>query len=69
MRVRAGSIMTGGGGMKGYKDAPADWEDQVKHFFGVEKSRQSVRLFGMHRQCAAVRRRLLPFPALHGALC
>lgn len=31
-----GSIMTGGGGMKGYKDAPDDWEDQVKHFFGVE---------------------------------
>ena len=32
-----GSILTGGGGMKGYKDAPADWEDQVKYFFGVEK--------------------------------
>jgi hypothetical protein len=23
--------------MKGYKDAPADWEDQVKAFFGVRK--------------------------------
>lgn len=23
--------------MKGYKDAPSDWEDQVKHFFGVKK--------------------------------
>jgi hypothetical protein len=32
-----GSIMIGGGGMKGYKDAPADWEDQVKYFFGVNK--------------------------------
>ncbi|MEJ6011668.1 hypothetical protein [Novosphingobium aquae] len=32
-----GSIVTGGGGMKGYKDAPDDWEDQVKHFFGVER--------------------------------
>ncbi|WP_436017633.1 hypothetical protein, partial [Phenylobacterium sp. LjRoot219] len=31
-----GSILQGGGGMKGYKDAPADWEDQVKYFFGVE---------------------------------
>ena len=30
-----GSVMMGGGGMKGYKDAPADWEDQVKYFFGV----------------------------------
>jgi hypothetical protein len=32
-----GSIMTGGGGMKGYKDAPADWEEQVKYFFGVDR--------------------------------
>lgn len=32
-----GSIMIGGGGMKGYKDAPDDWEDQVKYFFGVSK--------------------------------
>ena len=32
-----GSVMTGGGGMKGYKDAPADWEDQVKFFFGVDR--------------------------------
>lgn len=32
-----GSILTGGGGMKGYKDAPDDWEDQVKYFFGVDR--------------------------------
>ena len=32
-----GSIMQGGGGMKGYKDAPDDWEDQVKLFFGVRR--------------------------------
>jgi hypothetical protein len=32
-----GSILQGGGGMKGYKDAPADWEEQVKAFFGVER--------------------------------
>jgi len=32
-----GTIMVGGGGMKGYKDAPADWEDQVKEFFGVDR--------------------------------
>jgi hypothetical protein len=32
-----GSIMVGGGGMKGYKDAPEDWEDQVKYFFGVDR--------------------------------
>ncbi|MFT3965065.1 MAG: hypothetical protein QM690_04190 [Sphingobium sp.] len=32
-----GSILMGGGGMKGYKDAPEDWEDQVKAFFGVDR--------------------------------
>ncbi len=32
-----GSIMMGGGGMKGYKDAPDDWEEQVKYFFGIDK--------------------------------
>jgi hypothetical protein len=32
-----GSIVTGGGGMKGYKDAPDDWEQQIKDFFGVSK--------------------------------
>ncbi len=31
-----GSVLMGGGGMKGYKDAPDDWEDQVKYFFGVD---------------------------------
>ena len=31
-----GSIISGGGGMKGYKDAPDDWEDQIKAFFGVD---------------------------------
>jgi hypothetical protein len=32
-----GSILFGGGGMKGYKDAPADWEQQIKSFFGIER--------------------------------
>jgi len=32
-----GSVLTGGGGMKGYKDAPADWEAQIKTFFGVDR--------------------------------
>ena len=34
-----GSIMTGGGGMKGYKDAPADWEDQVKVLLRRQQAR------------------------------
>ena len=32
-----GSVLMGGGGMKGYKDAPDDWEDQVKTFFGIPR--------------------------------
>ena len=32
-----GSIIQGGGGMKGYKDAPDDWEDQIKLFFGIDR--------------------------------
>jgi len=32
-----GSILMGGGGMKGYKDAPDDWEEQVKEFFGIPR--------------------------------
>jgi len=32
-----GTIVTGGGGMKGYKDAPDDWEQQIKDFFGVDR--------------------------------
>ncbi len=32
-----GSMLMGGGGMKGYKDAPDDWEDQVKSFFGIDR--------------------------------
>lgn len=32
-----GSVLLGGGGMKGYKNAPDDWEDQVKTFFGVDR--------------------------------
>lgn len=32
-----GSILMGGGGMKGYKDAPADWEARIKAFFGIDR--------------------------------
>lgn len=30
-----GSILMGGGGLKGYKDAPDNWEEIVMEFFGV----------------------------------
>ncbi len=32
-----GSVLMGGGGMKGYKDAPDDWEDQITTFFGIPR--------------------------------
>jgi hypothetical protein len=32
-----GSVVTGGGGMKGYKDAPDNWEEIIKDFFGVDR--------------------------------
>ena len=40
----AGSVLFSGGGMKGVKDVPADWEDQVKEFFGIERI---CSMFGM----------------------
>jgi hypothetical protein len=39
-----GSILVGGGGMKGYKDAPADWEQQIKSFFGIDRM---ASMYGM----------------------
>jgi hypothetical protein len=32
-----GSLILSGGGMKGFKEAPPDWEDQVKTFFGIDR--------------------------------
>lgn len=32
-----GSVLMGGGGMKGYKDAPDNWEEVIKKFFGINK--------------------------------
>lgn len=32
-----GSVLIGGGGMKGYKDAPDNWEAIIKEFFGIER--------------------------------
>jgi len=32
-----GSVLFMGGGMKGFKEAPDDWEDVLKDFFGVER--------------------------------
>lgn len=32
-----GSILIAGGGMKGYKDAPPDWEQRIKDFLGIDR--------------------------------
>jgi hypothetical protein len=32
-----GSVICSGAGMKGYKDAPSDWEQQIKDFFGIDR--------------------------------
>jgi hypothetical protein len=45
-----GSFIMAGGGMKGYKDAPADWEQQVCEFFGVERI---CSVYGMS-ECTSV---------------
>lgn len=36
-RLAEGSIVASGGGMKGLKDPPADWESYVMSFFGVDR--------------------------------
>lgn len=38
------SILMAGGGMKGFKDAPADWEQLIKDFFGIDRIRS---MYGM----------------------
>ena len=32
-----GSIINSGGGMKGYKDAPANWRELIQEFFGIDR--------------------------------
>jgi hypothetical protein len=36
-KFASGSILMFGGGMKGYRDAPSDWEEVVKEFFGIDR--------------------------------
>ena len=39
-----GSILQSGGGMKGFKDAPANWQDLIKEFFGIGRI---CKMYGM----------------------
>jgi hypothetical protein len=45
-----GSFLMTGGGMKGFKDAPPDWENQIKEFFGIDKW---CSVYGMSESCGA----------------
>lgn len=40
----ADSLLMAGGGMKGYRDAPADWEDLLLDFYGVDRI---LSMYGM----------------------
>ena len=40
-----GSILMSGGGMKGYKDAPPDWEDKIKEFLGFDTMHAELSAF------------------------
>ncbi len=51
-----GSILIAGGGMKGYRDAPPDWEERVKDFLGIERMHSHYGMsenMGQAPQCEA----------------
>ena len=48
-----GSFIITGGGMKGLKDAPADWEAYVKDYFGIDKVGM---VYGMSEGCGSAPR-------------
>ncbi|GAA2410021.1 hypothetical protein GCM10010191_18390 [Actinomadura vinacea] len=60
----AGSVLTAGGGFKGFKDAPADWQDLLKDFFGIDRV---TSMYGMSEcmgtapKCTAEYYHFLPY--------
>jgi hypothetical protein len=46
-----GSILMSGGGMKGFKDAPDNWQDLIKEFFGFDKI---CKMYGMSESVGSV---------------
>jgi hypothetical protein len=58
-----GSILTTGGGLKGMKDAPDDWETFVKDFFGIDRIGMNYGMSEMMStmaRCAAGNFHVLP---------
>ncbi|MFC5750860.1 hypothetical protein [Actinomadura rugatobispora] len=58
------SILMAGGGFKGFKDAPADWQDLLKDFFGIDRV---ASMYGMSEcmgtapKCSAEYYHFLPY--------
>jgi hypothetical protein len=59
-----GSILMAGGGFKGFKDAPADWQDLLTDFFGIDRI---ASMYGMSEcmgtapKCSADYYHFLPY--------
>jgi hypothetical protein len=59
-----GTVLFTGGGLKGLKDPPADWEDMVKRFFNVDRLASSYGMsecMGNAPSCSAGFYHLFPF--------
>ena len=58
-----GSWMMSGGGLKGFKDAPEDWEGYVQDYFGIDKFAIVYGMseaIAMHARCKCKNYHLLP---------
>ncbi len=58
-----GSFITTGGGLKGFKDAPDDWEGYVKDYFGIDTVSMVYgmsEIMGMAPRCSAGHYHVLP---------
>lgn len=58
-----GSIIMTGGGMKGFKDAPTDWEGFVRDYFGISKIGMFYgmsEVIGMAPRCTAGNFHIMP---------
>jgi phenylacetate-coenzyme A ligase PaaK-like adenylate-forming protein len=59
-----GSVLIMGGGMKGFKDAPDDWEDIVKHFTGIDRISSCYgmsEIMGLAPKCSEELYHFLPY--------
>lgn len=60
----AGSFVMTGGGMKGFKDAPDDWEGFIKDYFGIDTIGMFYgmsEVMGMSPRCSQGHYHIMPF--------